>query len=144
MDEHDDFYRQLRGKVTAWLQRGGKEHRWAEYVLAAPDIFHLLCKLVAEPEVPVAAKVKLAGAIAYFISPIDLLPEGIIGPIGYLDDLALAALVLNSLLSSVDEEVLRRHWAGEGDLLELLQRILALADQMLGRGLLGKLRKMLP
>jgi uncharacterized membrane protein YkvA (DUF1232 family) len=33
--------------------------------------------------------------IAYIISPLDLLPEGIIGPAGYAEDIALAAYVIN-------------------------------------------------
>ncbi len=49
----------------------------------APDLLHLLCKLTIDEDVPVKERAKLAAAIAYFISPIDLVPEAIVGIIGY-------------------------------------------------------------
>ena len=32
--------------------------------------------------------------LSFFISPIDFLPEALLGPLGYLDDLALTCYVL--------------------------------------------------
>ena len=61
----------------------------------------------------VTGKQKVGAAIAYFISPVDLIPEGLVGPAGYIDDVALAAYVLNSILNSVGPEVLEDHWAGD-------------------------------
>ena len=81
-NQDGDYYQQLRSKFKAWLQtEEGKNHKWQEYLLAAPDLFHLLCKLSIDSDVPVKEKAKLAGVLAYFISPIDLIPEAIIGPI---------------------------------------------------------------
>lgn len=65
------------------------------------------------------------------------------GPIGYVDDISLAAYVLNQIVNNTDPEVVRRHWAGEGDVLELTQRILAKADEMVGSGLWQKLKGMI-
>ncbi|MBT8350877.1 MAG: DUF1232 domain-containing protein [Deltaproteobacteria bacterium] len=121
----------------------GKDHKWSEYLLAAPDLFHLLCKLSIDKDVPVKEKAMLAGAIAYFVSPIDLVPEAIVGPIGYVDDISLAAYVLNQIVNNTDPEVLKRHWAGDGDLLDLIQHILERADKMVGSGLWNKLRNMI-
>jgi len=139
-----DYYRQLRAKFKAWIQTDeGKDHKWAEYLLATPDLFHLLCKLSIDKDVPIKEKAKLAGAIAYFVSPIDLVPEALVGPIGYVDDISLAAFVLNQIVNNTDPEVVRRHWAGEGDVLELIKRILAKADEMVGSGLWIKLKNMI-
>jgi uncharacterized membrane protein YkvA (DUF1232 family) len=139
--QNPDFYHELRAKFKTWLDsEEGKNHKWAEYLLAAPDLFHLLCKLSIDKDVPISEKAKLAGAIAYFVSPIDLLPEALIGPLGYADDVSLAAYVLNQIVNKTDPEVIQRHWAGEGDVLELIQRILERADEMVGSGLWRKLR----
>jgi uncharacterized membrane protein YkvA (DUF1232 family) len=140
MDKREsDFYQQLRKRLRAWMQKGGSKHKYSEYLLFAPDLFHLLCKLSVERRVPVAEKAKLAAAIAYFISPIDLIPEAIVGPAGYVDDIALAAYVLNSIVNTTDPEVVRSHWAGDGDVLDLIQQILQVADDMVGSGLWKKL-----
>ena len=139
--QNPDFYHELRAKFKTWLDSDeGKNHKWAEYLLATPDLFHLLCKLSIDKDVPISEKAKLAGAIAYFVSPIDLLPEALIGPLGYADDVSLAANVLNQIVNKTDPEVIKRHWAGEGDVLELIQRILERADEMVGSGLWHKLR----
>ena len=68
------------------------------------------------------------------------IPEALIGPLGYADDVSLAAYVLNQIVNKTDPEVIKRHWAGEGDVLELIQRILERADEMVGSGLWQKLR----
>jgi len=143
-DQDTDYYQQLRSKFKTWLQTDeGQDHKWQEYLLAAPDLFHLLCKLSIDSDVPVKEKAKLAGTIAYFVSPIDLVPEALVGPIGYIDDISLAAYVLNQIVNKTEPEVIRRHWAGEGDVLDLIQRILGKADEMIGSGLWLKLKNMI-
>lgn len=140
MTQHDDYYRRLRDKFRGWLRtETGRTHRWAEYLLFAPDLFHLLCKLVVDPDVHAGDKGKLAAAIAYFVSPIDLVPEAIVGPAGYIDDIALAAYVLSRIVCKTDPEIVRRHWAGDEDVLALIQRILTAADKMIGSGLWKRL-----
>lgn len=140
--EHLDFYQKLRNEVKQWVNKNvDKDNKWSDYILLAPDIFHLMCKLSVDKDVPTGKKVKLIAAIAYFISPIDLMPEGLIGPIGYLDDIALAAYVLNDLINEIDPQIIRKHWAGEKDILDLIKTILVNADKMIGGKLWQKIRK---
>jgi len=136
-----DFYIKLRQKIQQWLDsKGGKSHQWARYLIWAPDLFHLLWKLSLDENVPKKDKVKLVAALAYFISPIDLIPEAIFGPVAFTDDIALAAYVLNGLVNHIDPEIVRKHWAGDEDVLQVIQKILAVADKMVGRGLWNKLK----
>ena len=140
-NQEADFYQKLRGKIRVWAKsEERKTHKWAEFLLYAPDFFHLLCKLVSDDRVSVKNKAKLAAAIAYFISPVDLIPEAIVGPVGYLDDVALAAYVLNAIINETDSSVVEEHWAGESDVLYLIQKILELADKMVGKRLWGKIK----
>ena len=113
---------------------------WAGYLLVAPDLFHLLCKLTLDKEVPAKEKAKLAIVIAYFVSPLDLIPEAVVGPVGYIDDIVLSAYVLNSIISKTNPEVVIKHWAGDQDVLEVIQEILKVADEMVGSGLWRKLK----
>lgn len=130
---NDDYYQKLRKKFRNWMQsEDGKTNKWSEYLMAAPDLFHLLCKLSVDKDVPAKEKAKLVGAITYFISPMDLIPELILGPIGYVDDIALSAYVLNSLINKTDPEIVKKHWAGDGDILILIKHILDIADEMVG------------
>lgn len=143
-DNNLDFYHSLRKRVVEWAQsQEGQNNKWAEYILIVPDLFYLLCKLTLDPEVPLKNKAKLGIAIAYFVSPIDLIPEAILGPLGFTDDVVISAIVLNTLINETDPELIMRHWAGEEDILLLVKRIIETADQMIGKGVLGKIKTML-
>lgn len=139
-ESHEDFYQSLRDKVRGWVRSKGNEHKYAEYVLATPDIFHLLSKLTLDSRVSLKNKAKLAGAIVYFISPIDIIPEALLGPVGYIDDLGLAAYVIQSILDDAGHEVVHEHWAGEKEILDLVRDLLDLADRKLGSGAWEKIR----
>ncbi len=140
----DDFYRRLRRRISSWLaSEDGRRHRWADAVCLAPDLVHLMIRLVLDARVPSAAKSRLIAALLYFVSPLDALPEAVLGPAGYIDDIALAAFVLDGLLNRVDPEVLRSHWAGRDDVLDVIRRLVASADDMIGSGLWHKLRRRL-
>ena len=60
---------------------------------------------------------------------------------GYIDDVVMAAFVLNGFINNTNPEIVRRHWAGDKDILNLIQQILKVADEMVGNGLWAKIRK---
>lgn len=139
-EKYEDFYQKLRKKVMTWLNsQGGQDHKWASYLIATPDLFYLLVKLVLDKEVKSEDKVKLLFALGYFISPFDLLPEGLLGIVGYLDDIALTAYVLNEFINKTDDTLIKKYWLGEGDILDLIKKIIATTDEMIGSGLYQKL-----
>jgi len=139
-----DFYQKLRAWVSEWAAgRDLKTTKAASLVLAAPDLFHLCCKLLTDPRTPAKSKITLGAVVAYFISPIDLMPEAIFGPLGFIDDVAFAALAIDKLVESVGEEVIREHWAGEEDGLQLVRSIVATMDEQLGKRIASKLRKLI-
>lgn len=142
MTDEADFYRRLRARMRRWLTGRGADNRWAEYLMFAPDLFHLLWSLSLDEEVPRSEKVRFAAAIAYFVSPMDLVPEALLGPVGYVDDIALAAYVLNGLINRSGADIVRRHWAGDADVLDVVRGILAAADEMLGSGLWRQLKRL--
>ena len=144
VDQQTDFYKKLRSQIDKWAEsKHAKRYRWAKYILIAPDLFHLLTRLSIDPEVPVQHKAKVVAALAYFIMPFDLLPELLVGPIGFVDDIALASYVINGIVNNVDPEIVRRHWAGKSDILILVKEVLATADKMIGKGLWHKVRQVL-
>ncbi|HHJ52904.1 MAG TPA: DUF1232 domain-containing protein [Caldithrix abyssi] len=140
MDQtHQDFYKKLRRQINAFLEK--KNFKYGDLLLLVPDFFHLLVKLSLDPRVPREKKIKLAAAIAYFFSPLDFIPEAILGPVGYMDDLAVAAYVLNDFINHGDLDLLYEHWAGESDVLASIQNILTVADSYLGQGLWERIKQ---
>lgn len=92
-----------------------------ELLRALPDLGRLLVRLVRDPTLPRAAKIALGAAIVYLASPIDLIPD-FIPFVGYLDDLLLAALVVDGIVNWVDRALLLKYWPGTPDSLERLAR----------------------
>jgi uncharacterized membrane protein YkvA (DUF1232 family) len=93
---------------------------WA-LVRALPSLARLLARLVADPVLPNSAKIALAAAAVYLASPVDLLPD-FIPFLGYLDDVLLAAIVLDGVLNYVDRGLLLKYWPGSPETLERLAR----------------------
>lgn len=138
----DDFYRSLRRRLRTWLQGKGKPFAYADMLLVAPDLLHVLCRLALDPRVVGEEKVRLASAIAYFMSVVDLMPEGILGPVGYLDDVAIAAFVLHKVIGAGHGELARQYWAGDGDVLRVIQQILEVSNKAIGSGAWQRLRRL--
>jgi uncharacterized membrane protein YkvA (DUF1232 family) len=147
LPHHDllGFYDRLRTRVLETVER--RAGRLPEDViialLLAPDIFILLVRLVFDKEVPRRSRLLIGGAIAYWISPFDLLPEAILGPIGYLDDLVVAVAVVSQVFTGDLEPYARKHWTGKQDLKEVLHDINAAARSLLGPAVHGKVKRLL-
>ena len=143
MNEYEkDFYQRLRNDIKKWLDNNKLlDNKWMEFILLAPDLFHLLTKVALDPDVPSSKKVKIAGIIAYFISPLDFLHEMFLGPVGYLDDIALTAYILHDIINEVDPKIVQRNWAGDRDILNLTKTIIANVNNMIGSGLWKKLKR---
>jgi uncharacterized membrane protein YkvA (DUF1232 family) len=84
-----------------------------------PDCVTTVRRLRRDPRVPRRAKVAVALAGLWLMSPIDLLPE-FLPVIGPLDDVMVAALALRYAARQVPREVLVQAWPGEPRLLERL------------------------
>jgi len=127
------FYHKLRKTVKIWA--GGEKSRgsrYADLILAGPDLFMLMVRLSRDDRVSPEDRAKLSGAVAYFINPLDFVPEILLGPAGLVDDVALAGYVLHDVLEHTDPSVVREHWEGDVDILDLTRQILAVADTMVG------------
>jgi uncharacterized membrane protein YkvA (DUF1232 family) len=107
--------------------RHRKERKEARGVLRSalmliPNFLKLLFRLFKDSRVPLAEKALLIGAIAYVISPLDLIPD-IVPFVGQVDDLYLIALVVLRMLTRTSDDVLRAHWDGGGDLAATVHKI---------------------
>jgi hypothetical protein len=84
----------------------------------------------------------------YVLIPVDFVPEAVIGAAGLADDAVIVSVMLLRLLqgaTSVDPQVLRDNWSGQGDIVATLQEIVANDGEIVNsniwrriRGLVGR------
>lgn len=132
-----DFYVTLRKRlvrqVAAFRARGPRSEqlgRLVEQLLFLPDLLHLATRLVLDGEVPAKRKGALIAGIVYVMSPIDLIPDSL-PLLGWLDDLVVMTLALNSFLATADpamKAAIDRHWTGDQDLFRLLKHVLEVGE----------------
>jgi uncharacterized membrane protein YkvA (DUF1232 family) len=136
------FYDRLRERIVAKVEgRGGRfTEGTVRALLLVPDVFMLLVRLSLDKEVPAQARMLIGGALAYFVLPMDLLPEALVGVGGYVDDLVLATAVLAQAFSGELEPYARKHWSGSEDLRVVLADISYAAENLLGAKLFNRLK----
>jgi len=104
-----------------WPGRPGAATGARDLLLLLPDLTILLARLLRDGRVPLFEKGIAVAGIAYVLSPIDFMPALVLGPIGMLDDLFVVAACLSRLVNHVHPDVVRGHWSGQGDALEVIQ-----------------------
>lgn len=107
---------ELRDKDT-------EQTKLKEYALLVPNLLKLLWRLARDPRVPARTKASLVVLMGYIVSPVDLIPDMIPG-LGQVDELVIAAFVLDQMLNRVPPEIVRNHWDGDRDVLEVVQEVL--------------------
>lgn len=132
LEARHEFYRTTKRALQAWAEDVGGTHGYETYIPLGPDLLRLLENLALEPAVSTECKAEIAVATAYFVAPMDIVPEEIVGPSGYVDDLALAALVIQHVQESAGEAIVQQQWHREEDVTEVVEGVLEFARYSMG------------
>lgn len=88
--------------------------------LAGPKLVHVglvLYYTLKNPVTPTRIKASIMGALAYFIMPLDAVPDTIIG-LGYLDDLGVLTWAYDTISNHINDDAINdatrtsRRWFG--------------------------------
>ena len=82
-----DFYDTLLENLDNYT---GEYESFIDY---GPALFKLLCDLLNE-DIDKSLRLPICGAIAYYVTPEDIIPEQVYGPYGYIDDIYISSYVL--------------------------------------------------
>ena len=82
-----DFYDTLLENLETYA---GEYESFIDY---GPTLFKVLCDLL-NSDVDDSLKLPICGAIAYYVTPDDVISEAVYGPYGYIDDIYLSSYVL--------------------------------------------------
>jgi len=141
-NESKKIYDLLRKRVQKSVNSyfGEKAKKVVDLVLLLPDFFMLLWRLMLDKEITKEKKLFIGAIIVYVLLPIDLIPD-FIPVIGFVDDLVLIAIGLNTIFVKTDKKILQKHWSGEGEVLEKIQSIIKLGNDILSNRIIGKITR---
>lgn len=96
-DKYKDAYNEqsLMTKISRFAKKAGLNTTY--YVL-------LLYNMLVSSTISLADKTIVVGALGYFISPLDVIPDVILGT-GFLDDASVLVLALGTVVNSITPSI---------------------------------------
>ena len=127
--------------TAAEAPRTGAKRTVVYYMKQLPAYLRLLGGLITDKRVNLVDKLLVAGAMAYIVMPVDLIPD-FIPFLGEVDDVFILVMALQRLVANAGRTVLVAHWTGAiEDLADLnLKEALAAAAFFLPRGIRRRLK----
>ena len=104
--------------------------RMKNLLMFIPNMILLCARLMTDSRVPTTERALVAGAVIYAIIPLDLIPD-VIPFVGQIDDAYLIAATLLRLVDRTDARVVREHWKGGGDVVELIEGMAQMTAKLL-------------
>ena len=132
------FYDRFRSQVVP--ARPGANSGLRDVLLLLPDLTMLLARLLRDRRVPRGPKLVALLGFGYVISPLDVLPTVLFGPVGLLDNIVVVSATLSRLLNHVHPDIVRSHWSGKGDAIDAIQRATRWSESLFTDRLRGFVR----
>src|SRR5713101_1782763 len=104
--------------------------RMKNLLMFLPNMVILCARLMVDSRVPRTERALFAGAIIYFLIPFDFIPD-MIPFVGQIDDIFLISLTLLRLIDRTDESIVREHWRGGGDIVQLAESVVTIAPLLM-------------
>lgn len=89
------------------------------FINHGPSLYKLLCDIL-EQDISQDLRKDICGAIAYYVIPMDVIPEHIYGPQGYVDDVFLSVHVLKRVADEHSYEFIQKIWNKPYDIKEVM------------------------
>lgn len=140
--EHEKFLEQISNEIKNWTEENrSSKNYWKIYLINSPLLFSFLVGLTRLKNLTKNERALILAAIAYFINPLDYLPESILGALGYLDDVVVSAFVIDRMLKKIPENFITDNWKGKLNFKTFINNILTNADHIVDDVIYKKLKK---
>ena len=123
--EFKDFYDALQENLDAY------EGEYASFIDYGPELFKLLCDILDDKRVNADLRLKISAGISYYVVPMDIIPESIYGPYGYIDDIYLTVYVLKQVVEIHGIELLEQFWQSEENILNVMTTCFEKSEEIL-------------
>src|SRR5215471_13895890 len=112
------------------MRKSELKSRMKNLLMFLPNMVVLCAKLMVDKRVPRTERALFAAAVIYAIVPFDFIPD-MIPFVGQIDDLFLIALTVLRLIDRTDDMVVREHWRGGGDIVQLIESAATIAPLLM-------------
>ncbi len=92
--------------------RTGAKRTVLDTIRNLPSYLRLLAGLMSDRDVSAMDRLLVVGAIAYVLSPIDVIPD-LVPFFGQVDDVFLLVLAIQRLVKRAGRRVVMRYWRGD-------------------------------
>ena len=109
-NDFKDFYDVLSDNLESY------QGEYASFIDHGPLLFKLLTDVLDSENINADLRLEISAAIAYYVVPMDVIPEQVYGPYGYIDDIFITVYVIKKIADNFGYEFLEKQWNGEGNL----------------------------
>src|SRR5437899_6333468 len=106
--------------------------RMKNLLMFLPNMIVLCARLMVDKRVAGTERALFAAAVICAIIPFDFIPD-MIPFVGQIDDLFLISLTLLRLIDRTDDTIVREHWRGGGDIVQLAESAATIAPLLMPR-----------
>src|SRR5256714_1175912 len=114
------------------MRKSQLKSRMKNLLMFLPNMVILCAKLMVDKRVPRTERALFAAAVIYAIIPFDFIPD-MIPFVGQIDDVFLISLTLLRLIDRTDDKIVREHWRGGGDVIQLAESVVTIAPMLIPR-----------
>ena len=111
--EFKDFYCTLLENLENF------DGAYASFIDCGPNLFKLLCDLLDE-DVDKEDRIKINAAISYYVVPMDIIPEQVYGPYGYIDDIFMSVYALRRVADEHGYDFLQNIWEHDNNIKDVM------------------------
>jgi uncharacterized membrane protein YkvA (DUF1232 family) len=114
------------------MAKGELKSRMKNLLMFLPNMVILSVRLMVDSRVPRTERALFAAAVIYAIIPFDFIPD-MLPFVGQIDDVFLISMTLLRLIDRTDDRVVREHWHGGGDIVQLAESVATVAPLLIPR-----------
>lgn len=103
-----------------------------EFIDYRQEMYNLLTDILDGENAERESRLKICAAIAYFVTPFDIIPRQVYGPHGFIDDIYVFSYVINDLSEYLGWKPLEEAWRGNEELKTVLDKCQLKSKEILG------------
>ena len=109
-----DYYDTLVNNLNCF------EGEYDSFIDYGPSLYKLLCDCLNSKQLSSGLRLNISAAIAYYVVPMDIIPEQVFGPYGYIDDIYISVYVLRKVVNQYGHDFLQDLWTDDESIEDVL------------------------